>query len=631
MTGHHPGPPQFTTVGATTSFAPRDPDPAGRYRWRISDAPPESTAELSSESVVDFTPDAPGTYTLTLEAPDGTHHVTVRVFPETRRPNGEPEDAPYAFTGAYGDSKADADENRPRVRLDGDLQDGELVLKATANAAPEASVPDEALEVEFLADDRDPLTNADIAVDGHRATVPLDAIGGRSRVHAVAVGSTHSVADAVSIRSTDDGAVVDRLYEPPAWGKEMTLYEIFVRSFTDDETPTFEGIIDRLPELESLGVDCIWLTPVLQHDGFPHGYNITDFFAISDDLGTRAAFEAFVDACHDHGIRVLFDLVLNHSARDHEYYKRALEGDPAYRDWYEWEDEATNEPATYFEWPYIANLNHANLEVRRHLLDVVDEWAPLVDGFRCDMAWAVSRPFWQEIHDRVKAHDETFLLLDETIPYIADFHEGCFDVHFDTTLYFALREVGHGNLPADAVTNAVAERASVGFPPHAAFLQYIENHDETRYLEECGRAALEAAAGAIFTLPGIPLLYAGQEVGERERRAPIDWAGGEDALLEYYRSLIDLRHERPELGYHGSFEPVSLEVTADIDADRLVAYARDLDGERSVVVLNFDERAQTVTLPGESVASTDRLTDDDVGTSEGTVRVDSCVVLECES
>jgi len=270
---------------------------------------------------------------------------------------------------------------------------------------------------------------------------------------------------------------------------------VYVRTFADEgKGETFGSIADRIPAIAELGVDTLWLTPVLQHDGKPHGYNITDFFDVAEDLGERDDYEALVETAHDHGMRVLFDFVANHTARDHEWFEDAYQNpDSPYRDRYEWQE--SGEPGTYFDWELIANLNHSNLEVRRFLLDVVDEWAPLVDGFRCDMAWAVPDSFWRELRDRVKDIDREFLLMDETIPYIPGFHEGMFDVHFDATLYFQLRQIGRGVDPAMSLLDAIDQRAEIGFPDHAEFLQYIENHDETRYRVECARRRRRGRGG----------------------------------------------------------------------------------------------------------------------------------------
>ncbi|ERH09309.1 MAG: glycosidase [halophilic archaeon J07HX64] len=84
-------------------------------------------------------------------------------------------------------------------------------------------------------------------------------------------------------------------------------------------------------------MDAIWLTPILENDHAPHGYNITDFFSVASDLGSREQYEQLVEAAHDRDIRVLFDVVCNHSARTHPFFEDAV-GDPdsEYRDWYEW-------------------------------------------------------------------------------------------------------------------------------------------------------------------------------------------------------------------------------------------------------------------------------------------------------
>ena len=419
------------------------------------------------------------------------------------------------------------------------------------------------------------------------------------------------------------GFGVSRPNDPPEWSKDVTLYEIYVRGFTDDDEheSVFEAFEERLDYLADLGVDCLWLTPVLENDHAPHGYNITDFYSIAEDLGSREDYESFVDAAHDHGMKVLFDLVLNHSARAHPFFQDAYENpDSEYYDWYEWQENG--EPGTYFDWEYIANFNYENLKVRRHLLDAVDMWADLVDGFRCDMAWAVPNTFWQELHDRVKEKDPEFLLLDETIPYIADFHNGMFDMHFDTTLYFTMRQVGDGNQPAEAILDAVDQRAEVGFPPHASFMLYIENHDETRYIVECGDDAAMAAAGALFTLPGVPMLYGGQELGQRGRRDAIAWDHAREEIRDHYQQLIDVRNETPALGFDGTYHRVDYES----DTDRAVAFLRELDGDAYVCILNFGEEPATVTLSDYSVDSTDLVTGEETATAEG-LEVDHVAVL----
>ncbi|MYL17716.1 alpha-amylase [Halorubrum terrestre] len=650
---HHPGPPRFLATGERTELAPRDPDPDAAYAWRVADAPPDSEATVGDDPVTEFTPDVPGRYLLGLDAPDGDHLLTVRAFPASyegvdvaggsgtaiRDRDAGDVDAPVDYAARERHEGV----GKPRMRVDASVASGddagrrgEAVFTAVPSPNPESSLDADDLAVTFVVDDRDvadavaagranPRDALRVTGEGRELRVPLDAVPERLRVHAVAVARDPgedprvSVADAAAVKrvgsspsALDDAAEGEavltpdtpefetvRLNEPPGWTREASVYEVFVRTFADaEEGEGFDAIAERIPRIAELGVDTLWLTPVLGHDGKQHGYNIVDFFDTADDLGEREDFEALVETAHDHGMRVLFDFVANHTARDHEWFRDAYQNpDSPFRDRYEWQE--SGEPGTYFDWELIANLNHANLDVRRFLLDVIDEWAPLVDGFRCDMAWAVPDSFWRELRDRVKDIDREFLLMDETIPYIPGFHEGMFDVHFDATLYFQLRQVGRGAEPASTVLDAVDQRAEIGFPDHAEFLQYIENHDETRYRVECGDAAAAAAGAAIMTLPGVPMVYAGQEIGQRGRRDAIAWDHAREEVRDRYERLLETRREHPALGPEGDLSRVGYHVASgdlserpivasgDVHPDDVVAFRRQDGEEDLVVVLNF--------------------------------------------
>jgi len=173
--------------------------------------------------------------------------------------------------------------------------------------------------------------------------------------------------------------------------------------------------------------------------------------------------------------------------------------------------------------------------------------------------------------------------LDETIPYIPDFQGGLFDMHFDSTTAFALREIGRGDRAASELLTAVQQRAVTGFPEHAAFMLYAENHDETRYVVECGDDAALAAAGALATLPGAPMVYAGQELGQRGRRDPLAWTDSRPEFREAYEELLAARSEHPPLAAEAPLSETAYDVVAG-DPERVVAYERD---GSLVVALNF--------------------------------------------
>jgi glycosidase len=232
--------------------------------------------------------------------------------------------------------------------------------------------------------------------------------------------------------------------------------------------------------------------------------------------------------------------------------------------------------------------------------------------------------------------------MDETIPYIPGFHEGMFDVHFDATLYFQLRQIGRGAAPAESVLDAVGQRAEIGFPDHAEFLQYIENHDETRYRVECGDAAAAAAGAAIMTLPGVPMVYAGQEIGQRGRRDAIAWDHAREEVRERYERLLAVRRDHPALGPDGDLARVDYHVASgdlsekpvvasgDAHPDDVVAFRRRDGDETLLVVLNFAPADASVAFDldhGERdlVTGEDCLVEDGEGTER--VRVDEVAVV----
>jgi glycosidase len=684
---HHPGPPRFITVGDDVELAPRAPDPdaAERFSWSVVDAPAASDATLGDDPVEHLVPDEPGVYRVELDAPDGRHRLTVRAFPDDRsavRFEVPVDDVAYEgaeqvwVSSSFNDHIIGADParregdsfvfetelsrgeykaifvpdhdyrdaesvrrqvegaERPRLSLDATVDDGVVRFEATPLPGPTNDATAEDLDVEFYVDDRDRESfEGSLDVDGAVATCALDAVGEQLRVHAVAVGARHSVAETAAV---DADGTVDLPNVAPDWIQDATLYSIFTRSFTGEADASFEAIEQRIPYLEWLGVDALWMTPIVNAyspavhtDGFdqggPHGYDTLDYFDTAPDLGTLEEFDSLVETCHDHGVKMIFDLVINHTSRHHYASQFADAGVDDYREWYGFED---GDPEYYFNWRSIPNLNYDSLAVRDYLLDVVDFWADRVDGFRCDVAWGIPHGFWKEVRSEVKADDSEFFMLDEWIPRDPDTHELEFDVHYDTSLYHAFRDVGNGEEPASRVLEAAQEADREGFPPHAVQMRYVENHDEDRYLDECGRAAHEAAVATTFTLPGMPMVYYGQETGMTHFREDMDW-GGDEALTTLHRALIETRNDLDVLR-RGDL----VDVEWSAPGDRAVAFARHHEGERVVVALNFGDEPVEVTV-GERTDDTDLVTGETVPTQrtdrETTVTVDTVAVLRSEN
>src|SRR5688500_7515437 len=201
---------------------------------------------------------------------------------------------------------------------------------------------------------------------------------------------------------------------PDDWYKDAIFYEVYVRGFYDssaDGVGDFCGLTSKLDYLRWLGINCIWLLPFYESPLRDGGYDISDYYAVLPDYGTVADFKQFLSAAHAKGIRVIADLVINHTSDHHPWFQESRSSpDSPKRDWYVWSDsdqkysqariiftdtERSNwswdEQAGAFYWHrffrHQPDLNYDNPEVRQAMLDVVLFWLDLgIDGFRVDAA-----------------------------------------------------------------------------------------------------------------------------------------------------------------------------------------------------------------------------------------------------
>lgn len=206
--------------------------------------------------------------------------------------------------------------------------------------------------------------------------------------------------------------------QDPLWWKNATIYQIYPKSFCDSGnkgTGDIPGIISKLDYLQKLGIDAIWLTPVYQSPMIDNGYDIADYYAINPDFGTMADFDQLLEQAHQRGIRIIMDIVVNHTSTEHAWFQSALgDKNSPYRDYYIWRDpvaggapnnwqskfggsawvldEATNQYYLHLFAEQQADLNWENPKVRQEVKDIISFWAEKgVDGFRLDVINLISK------------------------------------------------------------------------------------------------------------------------------------------------------------------------------------------------------------------------------------------------
>jgi glycosidase len=460
-------------------------------------------------------------------------------------------------------------------------------------------------------------------------------------------------------RAQEGAAQADR------WWSRGVCYEVFVRSFFDsdgDGVGDLRGLMQQLPYISDLGASCMWLMPVAQSPSY-HGYDVTNYYHVNRDYGTNEDMRRLIAEARRRGIHVIVDLVLNHMSSEHPYFKSALlDTASPYRDWFLWSPtqrrtqgwsaptwhRAPNREEYYYGlfWHGMPDLNLASSEVTAEARRIARFWLEEmgVDGFRLD---AVGHFF--ENGEDPRNGPGTHPWLRDFAAYLRQVKPEAFTVGEVWDSIGAIRAYYPDQLHAyfafqvaDSLVHAVrsgnargliaaVERVQREFPP-GRWASFLRNHDQTRVLTEfrgdVPRAKL--AAALLLTLPGIPFVYYGEEIGmtgdkpDPRLRTPMHWtrqraAGftrGEPweplqpdsftanveaqqsdstSLLNHYRRLIRLRAARNALGSAADFIPLSS------GGDTVLAYLRRAEGAAVLVLANLGG----VRVSGPSLASRD--------------------------
>lgn len=380
------------------------------------------------------------------------------------------------------------------------------------------------------------------------------------------------------------------MYKNPEWSYSAILYEMNIRQFTTEGT--FRAASERLPFLRSIGVDAIWLMPI-----YPIGeedrkgslgsyYSIRDYKGVNPEFGSEADLRDFITKAHALGIKILFDWVANHTARD----ARWISERPV--DWYERDSEGRAKVP--WDWSDTAKLNYANREVWRGQIDAMRYWVEQfgIDGFRCDMAMLVPIEFWQEASAELHSIKSDIFMLAEAEE--DNLFEGAFNMSYQWNIHHIMCDIAKGARRVWDLRNAMhAERQR--YSREAMRLSFTSNHDENSWSgseqSRFGRA-LEVMTAMTFLMPStMPLIYTGQEVGYDHSfaffdRDPIpEEVYKEGYATELYRRLADLKHSQRALdsGQRGG-DVIEIENNAK---DCMMTFVREVDGSRVVAIVNL--------------------------------------------
>lgn len=449
------------------------------------------------------------------------------------------------------------------------------------------------------------------------------------------------------------------------WWNDAVFYEVFVRSFYDangDGIGDFKGLTQKLDYLndgnpdthDDLGITGIWLMPMMKSPSY-HGYDVADYYATEPDFGSMQDFEEFLAAAHARGIKVIIDLVMNHSSSQHPWFTQSANHQNGYRDWYIWSDNNPGNTGPWGQtvwhprngdyyyglfWDGMPDLNYTHPPVKAEMFDVVKFWLGKgVDGYRLDAI-----KYLIEDGSLLENTSQTYALLEEfnqvykaenldaftvgevwsgtqsIVPYVQNKR---LDVCFEFGLAGAILDAVNNGNPASIENQLETVQNSYPMLQYATFLT---NHDIDRVFSTLGANAekMKLAASIYLTLPGIPFLYYGEEIGlmgtgdHLNIRRPMHWTDGKNAgfsnatpwqtiggnfltnnvkdmdedpnsILRHYKKLIRIRNEQEALR-KGQTLPV------EHDQDKVLSFARVYQDKAVLVVCNTGTVAVSPTL-----------------------------------
>jgi glycosidase len=382
----------------------------------------------------------------------------------------------------------------------------------------------------------------------------------------------------------------------PAWLTQSVIYEINTATFS--EAGDFAGVTARLGNLENLGVNLLWLMPIhpagkrKSKPPFGSPYAVRDYYAINPRYGTPKDLHALIDAAHALNMRVIIDIVANHTAWDSVLMQHP--------DFYKHDAQGHIVPPNA-DWTDVAALDYSNPRVRTYMTAMLEYWLREfhLDGFRCDVAGLVPVDFWENARARLeKIKPDLVMLAEWDQPELL---RRAFDIDYSWPLYKTLKSVMAGEAPASDLRRTWEEQHA-RFQPNALHMRFSDNHDEDRAVALFGDHGALAASVLMFTLDGVPMLYNGMEVGDSTEsggdalfhQLKIFWPGANrrPRFLPFYQKLIALRRASKIL-QTGSLVWIDNSVP-----DCVLTFERRLNEEKLLIAINLCSRPLQFPFPG---------------------------------
>jgi 1,4-alpha-glucan branching enzyme len=379
---------------------------------------------------------------------------------------------------------------------------------------------------------------------------------------------------------------MQRKIKTPDWVKGRTIYEVNLRQFTKEGT--IKAFEVHLPRLKELGVGILWFMPIQpigrknRKGTLGSYYSISNYQEVNPEFGTLEEFKSLVKKIHDRGMRVIIDWVANHTAWDHHW---TVDHPEFYT-----KDEKGSFKAPVEDWEDVIHLDYGNPDLWEAMIDSMKFWITEtgIDGFRCDMAHLVPTLFWNRVRRDLDSLKPVYMLAESEN---FDLLEYAFDTIYNWKLMHAMNGMAAGNSSVMDLAEVMDNELKY-LPKGATFLNFTSNHDENSWQGsaiERIHYLLEPFSVLTFLIPGMPLIYSGQEAGNYRRlkffdKDEIEWKG--DKMFTLYQKLAALKPTLPVMSKGAEWQVLKTDAP-----DQILAMAWADEKARCLFLLNISKNA----------------------------------------
>ena len=428
----------------------------------------------------------------------------------------------------------------------------------------------------------------------------------------------------------------EEAFSVPQWAKNKVVYQIFPSRYATTEKISekewykapigpkdqlkgnLRGVINSLEHMKELGIDVLYMTPIFKSDS-THKYDTVDYYKIDESFGTEEDLKELVDKAHDMGMKVILDGVFNHTSPEFFAFKDIKENEEKskYIDWY-YVDEfpikrgSRCEKPNYKTFAYFGGMPKLNLnneETAEYFINVGKYWIEKcnVDGWRLDVGDEVVHEFWKRFRKAIKAIKKDAFIVGEIWHYAGDFLEGDeWDSIMNYSFYYGVQDfVCNETISASRFVETLDfMRGRLYREINPVLLNLIDSHDTARFLHVAGekKEKLKFAAALQLLLPGMPMIYYGDEYGmtgggDPDNRRGMAWDEKyqDQDVYKWYCNLIKARKENPALT-----EGELISCKTD-DETGVIEMVRKLGDKEIAVVFNGGNEAVSLQQYSEKV------------------------------